>query len=69
MSKKTFQFEHRGKQFIARTFSRPFREGQEVTVELGTRTVRIAELGFGEQATIEKLKAELDKIWDEEGTL
>jgi len=56
------RFSHRGKRYTARFFKRPFREGLEVTVTVGDHLITVGELGLGEKATINKLKAEIDLL-------
>ncbi len=55
-------FSHRKKRYRAFFRRRPFREGLEVSLQVGEHTIRIGELGLGEKATIQKLKAEIDKL-------
>jgi hypothetical protein len=65
MEERTRQIEIDGVQYELHFSRRPFREGCEVTVlrsNDGTVMLRIAELGFGEQATIERVTAELRRI-------
>jgi len=56
------RFTHLGREFKAHFRKRAFREGLEVSLEVEGQTLRIAELGLGEKAIIEKLKAQIDKI-------
>lgn len=51
-----------GRQFIAHFRKRPFREGVEVVVEVDGTTVRIAELGLGDGALMERIKSEIRRI-------
>ena len=53
-------FQHRGVKYRAHFLQRPFREGLEVTIKLGSETIRVAELGYGEKALIAKLKSRID---------
>ena len=55
------RFSYRGQRYTARFYRRPFREGLEVSIQIGSKTIRVGELGLGEKALIEKLKAEIDR--------
>ena len=55
-------FQHRGKRYRAEFLARPFREGQEVRVQVGNKALTVAEFGLGEKAAISKLKAEIDRL-------
>ncbi len=57
----TKRFSHRGVRYLAVFYRRPFREGLEVSLEVRGKTIRVGELGLGERALIEKLKAEIDR--------
>ena len=62
MEKWTEDFEHRGVTYQAQFIRRPFREGLEVTVLVGDKTLRIAELGLGTNALISKLRSRIDEL-------
>jgi hypothetical protein len=56
------RFKHHGISYVAVFKKRPFREGLEVSVTLPSGSVlSVGELGLGEKALIEKLKAEIDR--------
>lgn len=55
-------FSHNGKSYNAVFIKRPFREGLEVSVEIEKdKVLRVGELGLGELALIERLKAEIER--------
>jgi len=56
-------FIHKKKRYRAVFKSRPFREGLEVSVAVGEKVIRIGDLGLGVEAAIQKLRAEIDKIF------
>jgi hypothetical protein len=60
MEQFTKRFQHRNKRYTAVFLRRPFREGLEVSVKVGTQTLRVAELGLGEKALVLRLKAIID---------
>jgi hypothetical protein len=61
MEKWTEQFEHRGTTYSAEFVRRPFREGLEVSVLVGEDILKIAELGLGSNALVEKLRSMIDQ--------
>jgi hypothetical protein len=46
-----------GMRFKAQFVQRPFREGIEVRIKTSAGVVTVAELGFGEQALLEKARS------------
>ena len=61
MPTKTKKIKIGDREFIARFIQRPFREGLEVEVDVDGRTIRVGELGLGEEALINKVRAEIEK--------
>jgi hypothetical protein len=54
-------FTYRGKEYTISYLKRPFREGLEATVNIDGESFHVAELGYGEEAVIERIKAEIDR--------
>ncbi|MFN4897107.1 MAG: hypothetical protein ACK5GN_14320 [Pseudomonadota bacterium] len=52
----TREIEVDGKSYLVHLVKRPFREGLEVRIDLPGGTLRVAEMGLGEQALTEKIK-------------
>jgi hypothetical protein len=48
--------------FVATFTRRPFREGLQASVDVHGTRVELGELGLGEQALIERLTAEIERI-------
>ena len=59
MDRWSVPFEVDGVSYEAHFSRRPFREGCEVTVQVGDEVIRLGDLGLGEQALIERLRGEI----------
>lgn len=58
----TVRFEVDGQPYDAHFVRRPFREGLEVSVEVGDATITLAELGYGEAAILQALEERIRKL-------